>query len=44
MNKVEQLHRLLNSTKAQLEETKGNSTKRFFDMLNGLDSTIEYNT
>jgi hypothetical protein len=43
MNKVEQLHRLLNITKAQLEETKGNSTERFFDMLNGLDSTIEYN-
>jgi hypothetical protein len=43
MNKVEQLNRLLNITKSQLEETKGNSTKRFFDMLNGLDSTIEYN-
>jgi hypothetical protein len=43
MDKVDQLHRLLNKTKAQLEETKGNSTKRFFDMLNGLDSTIEYN-
>jgi len=43
MNKVEQLHRLLNSAKSQLEETKNNSSKRFFDMLNKLDSTIEYN-